>query len=692
MAYLTSSRGIARNPQILNLLKANSVRLLSSMRAQKDVRSDDIFVGWGYKSTAEIARKLAAKTGCAYWAIEDGFISWLGHPVQSKPYQRLSYIVDKHGMYYDASQPSGIDVLLDQAQGVDSLRTERLLGQLLNLKVSKYNHPRSSKMDTTYHQLTDYVLLVDQTVGDASIECSSGSEDSFQTMLNWAVAQLKDDEQLQCIIKTHPDVILGKKKGYLVDLLKRGIAEGLLKRIHLLSDDISPFDLIKDAKSVATVSSQLGFEALWQNKAVHCFAWPFYAGRGLTRDHCSTPLTYDRKQVPLYDLVYAALIQYPTYLHPDHGYECEIEDIVDYLDAHFATRQWHCEYLSIPNISLWKRSFIPEFIAQSAKKLGFSLNQKTSQILLWGMKQPDIKQCWRIEDGFIRSVGLGADLRRPNSLVLDDLGIYYNGKQPSRLEALLNSYELNTYEQARAENLLSTLRSSHITKYNVESPQDVLSFKNSASGKPIILVIGQYQQDLSMEFGAVDIKDNLSLLKQVRSDFPDAYLIYKEHPDVYSGVRPGRLLEGDVLKIADEYVADVSLISLFDVVDRVCTICSLSGFEALMRGLMVTTYGLPFYGGWGLTDDRCEYPRRSRQLDVSTLVYVTLVRYSRYVNWHTRMITTVESTIHQINCERVHKMELKTNWFARQWRKMGYLTQAILKPHGTARRAGGVRS
>jgi len=90
MAYITSSRGIARNPQICNLLKTNSVRLLSSMRGEKQVRPDDIFVGWGYKSTAEIARKLAAKSGCAYWAIEDGFISWLGHPVQSKPYQRLS--------------------------------------------------------------------------------------------------------------------------------------------------------------------------------------------------------------------------------------------------------------------------------------------------------------------------------------------------------------------------------------------------------------------------------------------------------------------------------------------------------------------------------------------------------------------------------------------------------------------------
>ncbi|MDZ7708951.1 MAG: hypothetical protein U5K36_01620 [Roseovarius sp.] len=42
-----------------------------------------------------------------------------------------------------------------------------------------------------------------------------------------------------------------------------------------------------------------------------------------------------------------------------------------------------------------------------------------------------------IEDGFLRSRGLGADLVAPLSLVCDDLGIYYDPARESRLERLI---------------------------------------------------------------------------------------------------------------------------------------------------------------------------------------------------------------------------------------------------------------
>ena len=37
--------------------------------------------------------------------------------------------------------------------------------------------------------------------------------------------------------------------------------------------------------------------------------------------------------------------------------------------------------------------------------------------------------------------------------------------------------------------------------------------------------------------------------------------------------------------------------------DRVVCMTSLMGFEALLRGIPVTTFGRPFYAGWGLTRD-----------------------------------------------------------------------------------------
>jgi capsular polysaccharide export protein len=281
-------------------------------------------------------------------------------------------------------------------------------------------------------------------------------------------------------------------------------------------------------------------------------------------------------------------------------------------------------------------------------------------------------------------VGLGADLRRPSSLVLDDIGIYYNGKKPSRLESLLNDYELNGYEKNRASLLLSQIKKSDITKYNVAADNSALdqlkqaihSFSKS-SQQEVVLVTGQFQQDLSMEFGALDIQDNLSLLQQVRTDFPNAFLIYKEHPDVYSGVRPGRLDEAKVLELADSYVTDISITDLFEVVDRVCTICSLAGFEALLRGLSVSTYGLPFYAGWGLTCDRYPLARRQKTRSLNELLYITLVLYSRYVDWNTRQLTTVESCICQLLKQKQTPIALKSSWLARQQRKLSYLFQSL---------------
>ncbi len=54
---------------------------------------------------------------------------------------------------------------------------------------------------------------------------------------------------------------------------------------------------------------------------------------------------------------------------------------------------------------------------------------------------------------------------------------------------------------------------------------------------------------------------------------------------------------------------------------------SLTGFEALLRGKAVFTYGLPFYAGWGLTQDRHAHPRRHRRLSIDELVAAALIGY-----------------------------------------------------------------
>ena len=687
MDYFTSSIGILSNPQIPSLFSINSVKKLPRWR-QPVLSSQDRVIGWGYKPNTEHSRKLAKEYSVPYLALEDGFISWLNHPTQSKASDRLSYIVDSKGIYYDSSKPSGLDDCINNPSCIDESRVQKLIGQLTHLGVSKYNQPRQ-RFPKWLNILAEsselkMLLLVDQTYGDASISYAGGSSKSFTDMLSWAVEKLKADSTYSLVIKTHPDVLLGKKKGYLTSTINDTLLNQFKNRIHLLTTDVSPKELISVCSEVATVSSQLGFESLLYQKPVTCFAWPFYAGRGLTTDKCGTPLTYSRESISLSRLVQAALIDYPTYLDPETQEICNIEVVVNYLQAHFVARNIYAESLVVPNVSLWKRSFIPEFISRSAGSLAFDskVSPKKTE-LIWGMKSSVLPKgshsIFRMEDGFIRSVGLGADLRRPSSLVLDDEGIYYNGKQASRLETLLNNCNLTEYDLQRATNLKERLIDSAVTKYNVDTASDTSGFREKAGQKEIILVTGQFQQDLSMEFGAVDIKDNLSLLKVVRSEFPKAYIIFKEHPDVYSGVRPGRLNDKDVMNYADEYLTDTSLLSLFMVVDRVCTICSLSGFEALCRGVKVNTYGLPFYGGWGLTSDRHEFPRRKKLRSIEELAFISLVLYARYINWNTRKLTTPEYIISAISQKAKGIEKLKSNWFSRQIRKIHYLLQSLLK-------------
>ncbi|MEO0911707.1 MAG: capsular polysaccharide biosynthesis protein, partial [Pseudomonadota bacterium] len=58
---------------------------------------------------------------------------------------------------------------------------------------------------------------------------------------------------------------------------------------------------------------------------------------------------------------------------------------------------------------------------------------------------------------------------------------------------------------------------------------------------------------------------------------------------------------------------------------------SLMGFEGLLRGLEVHCLGMPFYAGWGLTEDhgqRC--PRRVARPDIVALAHASLVAYPRY--------------------------------------------------------------
>ncbi|MET0269324.1 MAG: beta-3-deoxy-D-manno-oct-2-ulosonic acid transferase, partial [Sphingomonas sp.] len=114
---------------------------------------------------------------------------------------------------------------------------------------------------------------------------------------------------------------------------------------------------------------------------------------------------------------------------------------------------------------------------------------------------------------------------------------------------------------------------------------------------------------------------------------PEAEIWFRPHPDVDSGLRPGAVPDEIALQHADRIVRGGGMAPLLDAVDAVHTLTSLTGFEALLRGVEVICHGTPFYAGWGLTRDLAPSPpRRSRRLQLDELVAGVLILYPRYLD------------------------------------------------------------
>lgn len=627
------SRGIAKIPYLDKLLGRPIVKSF----AGKFRTPISYIAGWGHKPSAQSARNYSQKHLIPYLAIEDGFLRSVKLGKYDPP---LSVIVDDIGVYYDAQRPSRLEQLVrKELTEPQRLRAENLIVEWKKARVSKYNHLK--EIDST--KLPEkYILLVDQTKGDASVELGLADASSFKRMLD---AALKEHTECTVLVKVHPEVAAGIKEGYF-DLKK--IEK--IPRVKILTEDVHPVRLIEQSEAVYTVTSQMGFEALLWEKPVRTFGMPFYAGWELTQDEIEQPTR--RKNVDLTQLTHAALIQYPSYLHPETNELCQVEDLIDWIAFQRKMRAKFPEKLYALNFSWNKKQSIKKFFSNSEIKYIKREEQAEtdSSMLVWGsthIKRKDLKII-RLEDGFIRSVGLGADLIRPMSWVADTTGIYYDATAPSDLETLLSTFEPDAKMLARAKKLRETIVNSGLTKYNLvgkvwKKP------KNLKPNQKVILVPGQVETDASIAKGAIDIKTNYELLKAVRDVNPDAYILYKPHPDVVAGLRRKGHNESKAEQYCNEVIKDISIEKLIEAVDEVHVLTSLTGFEALLRDRQTVVYGMPFYAGWGLTTDmNSPQIRRSTKLNIEQLITCVLIEYPMYTPINEKIWISPESALNLI--------------------------------------------
>ncbi|EMK6954692.1 capsular polysaccharide biosynthesis protein [Vibrio cholerae] len=589
-------------------------------------------IGWGYKATSIRAIVFARENGIDYVSIEDGFIRSVGLGVQGAP--PLSLVIDYTGIYYSAISSSDLEkwILEKNLSDSDLDRAKSAISNIRACRLSKYNiHTLKNSSELTK------IIVIDQTFGDASVTGAMANANTFIEMLKEAIANHPDET---IWVKVHPDVVCGKKKGFLYPLPFEH------PNVKVFAESINPWDMLESATDVYTVSSLMGFEALMAGAKVHCFGMPFYAGWGLTEDK----LVCERRTVKrsLEQVFAAAYLHYARYVDPILERRCELEDIIPYIVDVMRHQAVPSETVVMQGISRWKRTWLSPFLQSWNLKCKVS---SSSHQIGWGVQAGCTLT---IEDGFIRSYGLGVHFNKPISLVLDRSGIYFDATRPSDLETILNG-EISPYLIERAERLLPKLLESGITKYNVGSAQTLALPEN----RTVILVPGQVESDASIRYGSPEVKTNGELLLKVRQENPEAFLIYKPHPDVVAGQRDDGRWECEALNVADLVVSDVSMDALLQQVDEVHTMTSLAGFEALLRGKAVTTYGLPFYAGWGLTQDKRVCERRQRQLTLYELIAGALILYPTYIDPISRQLCTVEQALERLAQMKSGELKVK---------------------------------
>lgn len=621
---VATSAPLTRNAALAGMLGGVVERARGASDAEATI------IGWGYKPSGQ--RALAAAPQHAdHWLLEDGFLRSVGRRDEA-----LGINFDKNGIYYAANSPSRLfELIACPLAPREQARAAHLQHLWRENRVSKYNDAPPLKAD-----IPDcFVLVVDQVRNDQSIAYGLADAGTFDRMLQ---AALDENPGVAVVVKIHPDSVNDPAKRHFDP-----VQLAADPRILVIAEPCHIVDLIERARAVYTVTSQVGFEALIWGRRVHTFGMPFYAGWGLTQDDLPAP--ENRGPATLDQLVHAALVEYPLYWHPMHGEVTGPEEIIRLIGINRRIRESQPATIYAHGFSRWKKPFMAKFLAGSkvvfVKK--FADVPDGANMLIWGRKPaPDDRNftILRAEDGFLRSSGLGADLVRPLSLVVDDLGIYFDSTQASRLEAILSTHDFSDAERAEAAALRQAIITARLSKYNLGG--DV--WQRPDTGKQVLLVVGQVEADASIRFGSPRINSNLGLIQQVRADNPDAYLVYKPHPDVVAGLREVGSDEQRAGEICDEVVTAADTMQMLEQVDAVHTMTSLLGFEALMRGLPVTCYGQPFYSGWSLTDDRLPVARRSRALQLDDLVYAALIAYPRYYSAKADLFVSAQDILREL--------------------------------------------
>jgi capsular polysaccharide export protein len=291
----------------------------------------------------------------------------------------------------------------------------------------------------------------------------------------------------------------------------------------------------------------------------------------------------------------------------------------------------------LPGYNVIYLSFTPAVGIDTIERIGtfqapsvFSWSYKAPTDLQLWCKRRDVKLTY-VEDGFIRSFGLGAERSAPLSLVFDERAMHFDRLRPSRLEELLQSYDFHgdVDLSSLTQRLKRLMLDRGLSKYNFpEAKRKVADV--AIAGRRRVLVLGQVEDDLSIRYGSDRPISGNELVMLAADENPRAQIFYRPHPESLSFAKPhysNPRLVSDVCTILGP---DFAIGDCLDSCDIVYTVTSLAGFEAAIRGKQVVTLGAPFYSGWSFTEDRLPLARRARSLTADQVLGAAYLLYPRY--------------------------------------------------------------